>query len=146
MNLQVVERALKNIAEYCEKHDVEVLVQESEKDVLLLDRLAMSRTLADVCQGLRGQLWLILSLPDEYKWFFKGSLYFSQTYAYVVELDDTFSSRLVWGPLMPPFISYDMKNEANRGFVLWKFRKRGVHRRFSLWGFTVARILRGIIL
>jgi hypothetical protein len=49
-----VERALQNMAEYCEKHDVEVLVQESAKDVLLLDRLAMSRTLRDVCQGLPG--------------------------------------------------------------------------------------------
>ena len=47
------------------------------------------------------------------------------------EIDETFLLRSVWGQLIFPFNIYGMKNEADRGSLLW--------------GFTVAMILRGIL-
>ena len=45
---------------------------------------------------------------------------------------------------MLPFISYGMKNEADGGSFLWEFSTGGPKKILSM-GFTVARILRGIL-
>ena len=74
----------------------------------------------------------------------KGPRYFSQTWAYVVNFEKTFSLRSGWGQLMLPFISYGMKNEVDRRSFLWEFSTRGPQKIFSM-GFTVARILSGIL-
>ena len=62
-------------------------------------------------------------LTTEY--WLKGSWNSSQTWTYVVRFDNTFTSRSVRGQLMLPFISYGLKNEADRGSIPWEFSTRG---------------------
>ena len=83
-------------------------------------------------KGLRNALFL--KSPDPWN--------SSQTWTYVVKLDRTLYLRWDWDELILPFISYDMKNGADRKSFLWEFIVL-VNRRSSLWGLPVARILRG---
>ena len=56
----------------------------------------------------------------------------SQTWTYFVKFDKTFSLISIWFQLMLPFISYGMKNEANRGSFLLEFSARGPQRILSM--------------
>ena len=62
----------------------------------------------------------------------KGLWYSLQTCTYVVIFDKTFSLPSVWGQLMLPFISYGMKNEADRGSFLWEFSTWGPQKILSM--------------
>ena len=83
-----------------------------------------------------------ISLTIKAVWSLKGPWHCMQTWTYVVKFDKSFSSSSVWGQLMLQFITYGMNNEADRGSILWIF---STQENISLWGFTVARILRGIL-
>ena len=62
----------------------------------------------------------------------KGPWCSSKTWTCVVKFDKTFLFVLSLRPMMSPFISYGMKNEADRGSFLWEFCTQGPQKILSM--------------